>query len=141
MHVLDDLGLGEAIAGFSVRPSAYVFRLHDTGEVIGQFPLAEEHEAMHGAPYNQLHRADLHNLLVAKVQSLKSNVIRLNRRVVGFKESEHHVQVEFSDGSRVSADLLIGADGVKSAIRAQIAGAVVHRGRCMAIDRSCRALT
>ncbi|WP_291694335.1 FAD-dependent monooxygenase, partial [Bradyrhizobium sp.] len=123
MHVLNDLGLGEAIAGFSVRPGAYVFRLHDTGEVIGQFPLAEEHEAMHGAPYNQLHRADLHNLLVAKVKSLKSNVIRLNSRVVGFDESEDRVQLGLSDGSRVSADILVGADGVKSAVRAQIAGA------------------
>lgn len=123
MHVLNDLGLGEAIAGVSVRPGAYVFRLHDTGEVIGQFPLAQEHEAMNGAPYNQLHRADLHNLLVARVKSLKSNVVRLNSRVLGFEETEDRVQVKLSDGSRMSADILIGADGVKSAVRAQIAGA------------------
>ena len=122
MHVLNDLGLGEAIAGFSVRPGAYVFR-HDTGEVIGRFPLAAEHEALNGAPYNQLHRADLHNLLIAKVKSLKPDVIRLNSRVLGFEETEDGVQVRLSDGARVSADILIGADGVKSAIRAQIAGA------------------
>ena len=66
MHVLNGLGLGKAIAKLSVRPAAYVFRLHDTGEVIGQFPLAEEHERLNGAPYNQLHRADLHDLLAAK---------------------------------------------------------------------------
>src|SRR6202012_306604 len=101
MHVLNDLGLGEAIAGYSVRPGAYVFRLHDTGEVIGQFPLAQEHQAMHGAPYNQLHRADLHNLLIAKVKSLKSNVIRLNSRVVGFEEADDRVQMKLSDGSQV----------------------------------------
>jgi salicylate hydroxylase len=123
MHVLNDLGLGEAIAGCSVRPGAYVFRLHDTGEVIGQFPLAKEHEATNGAPYNQLHRADLHNLLVAKVKSLKSDVIRLNSRVTGFEESDDGVQLKLSDGSRASADILVGADGVKSAVRAQIAGA------------------
>src|SRR6202000_3145595 len=56
MHVLNDLGLGGAIANFSVRPRAYVFRLHDSGETIGQFPLAADHEALNGAPYNQLHR-------------------------------------------------------------------------------------
>ena len=33
MHVLNDLGLGESIASFSVRPRAYVFRLHDTGDL------------------------------------------------------------------------------------------------------------
>jgi salicylate hydroxylase len=123
MHVLNDLGLGEAIAACSVRPGAYVFRLHDTGEVIGQFPLAKEHEATNGAPYNQLHRADLHNLLVAKVKSLKSNVVRLNSRVTGFVESDDRVVVNLSDGSKATADILVGADGVKSAIRAQIAGA------------------
>jgi 2-polyprenyl-6-methoxyphenol hydroxylase-like FAD-dependent oxidoreductase len=123
MHVLNDLGLGEAIAACSVRPGAYVFRLHDTGEVIGQFPLAKEHEATNGAPYNQLHRADLHNLLVAKVKSLKSNVVRLNSRVTGFDESDDRVVVKLSDGSKATADILVGADGVKSAIRAQIAGA------------------
>ena len=43
MHVLDGLGLCEAISAMAVRPEAYVFRLHDSGEVISQFPLAEEH--------------------------------------------------------------------------------------------------
>jgi salicylate hydroxylase len=123
MHVLNDLGLGEAIAGFSVRPRAYVFRLHDSGEIVGQFPLAEDHEAQNGAPYNQLHRADLHQLLVARVQSLGPKAVRLNCRVDGFEESEDGVALKLADGSRVRADVLIGADGVKSAIRAQIAGA------------------
>ena len=123
MHVLNDLNLGEAIARLSVRPGAYVFRLHDTGEVVGQFPLAEEHEAMNGAPYHQLHRGDLHNLLVTKVKSLKPSVIRLSSRVIGFEESEDHVDLKFSNGSRERADILIGADGVKSVIRAQIFGA------------------
>lgn len=123
MHVLNDLGLGEAIAGFSVRPRAYVFRLHDSSEIVGQFPLAEDHEAKNGAPYNQLHRADLHQLLVAKVKSLGPKAIRLNCRVDGFEESEDGVELKLADGSRASADILIGADGVKSAIRAQIAGA------------------
>ncbi len=123
MHVLNDLGLGEAISGISVRPRAYVFRLHDSGEIVGQFPLAEEHEAANGAPYNQLHRADLHQLLVDRVRSLGPKAIRLNCRVDGFEESEDGVALKLSDGSRARADVLIGADGVKSAIRAQIAGA------------------
>ena len=35
MHVLNDLGLGMAIANLAVQPAAYVFRLHDSGEEIG----------------------------------------------------------------------------------------------------------
>ena len=123
MHVLNDLGLGEAIDNLSVRPAAYVFRLHDTGEVVGQFPLAEEHERVNGAPYNQLHRGDLHDLLAAKARDFDSGVVRLNRRAVGFDETPGGVEVFFADGSKAAGDLLIGADGVKSAVRAQIAGA------------------
>src|SRR5215475_974300 len=122
MHVLNYLGLGEAIGRLSVRPGAYVFRLHDTGEVIGQFPLADEHERLNGAPYNQLHRADLHDLLAARTCEFDKNVVRLNRRVVGFKENPASVELFFADGSRATGDLLIGADGVKSVVRAQIAG-------------------
>src|SRR5258705_13641253 len=78
MHVLNDLGLGKAIAELSVRPGAYVFRLHDSGEIIGQFPLADEHERLNGAPYNQLHRADLHDFLPAKARDSNKDVVRLN---------------------------------------------------------------
>lgn len=122
MHVLNYLGLGETIAKLSVRPAAYVFRLHDTGEVLGQFPLAAEHERLHGAPYNQLHRADLHDLLAAKAREFNKDVMRLNRRVAGFEENPGGVELFFTDGSKAQGDLLIGADGVKSAVRKQIAG-------------------
>ena len=60
MHVLRHLGLEQAITAVGVRPEAYVFRLHDTGEVIQRFSLSAGAD-MHGAPYTQLHRADLHD--------------------------------------------------------------------------------
>ena len=122
MHVLNDLGLGEAISAIAVRPQAYVFRLHDTGEVISRFALADEHRRQHGAPYNQLHRGDFHQLLIAKVRSLKKDAIRLNARVAGFEETESEVRVKLASGEMLAGELLIGADGVKSAVRAQIAG-------------------
>src|SRR5262245_64073065 len=49
MHVLRNLGLEAAVTKAGVRPGAYVFRLHDTGEVIQRFSLSDEHERLHGA--------------------------------------------------------------------------------------------
>jgi len=122
MHVLRSLGLEGAVNRVGVRPGAYVFRLHDTGEVIQQFSLSEEHERLHGAPYTQLHRADLHEILAAKAREFRHDVVRLNRRAIGFTESDRDVELKFEDGSSVHGDLLIGADGLKSVVRRQIVG-------------------
>lgn len=124
MHVLRHLGLEDAITKAGVRPGAYVFRLHDTGEVIQRFSLSEEHERLHGAPYTQLHRADFHELLAAKARELKPDVVRLNKRVTGFAEDTDGVTLQFADGSTARGDMLVGADGLKSAVARQIAGEV-----------------
>lgn len=123
MHVLRHLGLEESIRAVGVSPGAYVFRLHDTGEVIQRFSLSAEHEAMHGAPYTQLHRADLHDILAARAREADPNIVRLNHRVTGFTENADGVELHFADGTSACGDLLIGADGLKSVVRAQMFGA------------------
>lgn len=123
MHVLADLGLKEQIMAVGVRPGAYVFRLHDTGEELQRFSLAAEHERMHGQPYNQIHRADLHEFIAARARAFKGDVVRLNKRVTGFAENASGVELRFADGTSARGDVLVGADGLKSVVRAQIAGA------------------
>ena len=67
MHVLRHLGLERSHHQASAcGRGAYVFMLHDTGEVIQRFSLSAEHERLHGAPYTQLHRADFHEILAAR---------------------------------------------------------------------------
>jgi salicylate hydroxylase len=124
MHVLRYLGLDAEVSALGVRPGAYVFRLHDTGEVIQEFALSAEHERQHGAPYIQLHRADLHELLAATARKLKSDVIRLSRRATGFTETASGITLHFADGSTEQGDILVGADGLKSTIARQIVGEV-----------------
>lgn len=124
MHVLNYLGLGEAIAKVSVKPGAYVFRIYNTGEEIHRFSLSDEHEKLHGAPYHQLHRADLHDLLAATARDLKPDVVRLKHTAVSYEERDNEVELFFSDGTSATGDLLIGADGLKSVVRQQIAGDV-----------------
>ena len=99
MHVLRHLGLEPEITQVGVRPGAYVFRLHDTGEEIQRFSLSDEHLRMHGAPYTQLHRADLHDILAARARAFDPGVIRLNHRVTGFTESGDGVELHFADGT------------------------------------------
>lgn len=124
MHALRHLGLEEAITKVGVRPGAYVFRLHDTGEEIQRFALSDEHERLHGAPYTQLHRADFHNILADRARAFNPDVVRLNRRATGFSETADGVTLNFADGSSATGDLLIGADGLKSVVRKQIVGEV-----------------
>jgi salicylate hydroxylase len=123
-HVLHHLGLAGTLAEVGVRPGAYVFRLHDSGEEIQRFALSDQHEKLHGAPYYQVHRADIHTLLAAKVRDLKRDTIRLNSRVVRFEESDNGVKLCLADGTKVGGDLLVGADGLKSVVSQQIVGNV-----------------
>jgi salicylate hydroxylase len=123
MHVLLAHGLEPQLSKLWVKPSAYVFRLHDTGEIISKIPLAEAHERQHGAPYCQFHRADLLDALVARLREIEPDVIRLNSRAIGYEETNTGVRLRLQNGATVPGDVLVGADGVKSTIRAQLLGA------------------
>jgi len=79
---------------------------------------------LHGAPYYQVHRADIHGLLAARVLELKRDAIRLNCRVVGFEETADGIKLRLADGTTVQGDLLVGADGLKSVICQQTFGNV-----------------
>ena len=107
-----------------MRPGAYVFRLHDTGEVIQRFSLSEEHERLHGAPYTQLHRADLHDILAGAGAGIRSRrgAARTTSVVELYRERATGVELHFADGTSVRGDLLIGADGLKSVVRRQLLG-------------------
>lgn len=120
--VLYDLGLREALEKVAVRPNDYEFRRYDTGELLHKIPFAGAHEKQHGAPYYHFHRADLHKVLADKVLSMSPDRITLNARATGFTEDAGGVTLRLADGSTARGDVLIGADGIKSAIRAQIVG-------------------
>jgi 2-polyprenyl-6-methoxyphenol hydroxylase-like FAD-dependent oxidoreductase len=66
------------------------------------------------------HRAVLHELLLRAARDLK---IRLGTTVDRLDLSGSSVRATFSDGSSGSYDLVVGADGVRSRVRALIFGA------------------
>jgi salicylate hydroxylase len=122
VKVLFELGLREALEQVAVRPRAFYFRRFDTGELLHQIPLAEQHEEANGAPYYHIHRADLHALLARKVFDLDPHCIALNARAGRFMEDDRGVTLHLGDGTAVQGDVLVGADGIKSAVRRQIVG-------------------
>ncbi len=122
MHVMRHIGLLGQLDAVAFRPPVTEFRIFNTGEVLQVLKLADGHESRFGAPYLQLHRADFHELLAARVNALNADAVRLNSTATGFEESSDGVVLHLADGRRVEGDLLIGADGIKSVIRRQIVG-------------------
>jgi 2-polyprenyl-6-methoxyphenol hydroxylase-like FAD-dependent oxidoreductase len=67
-----------------------------------------------------LHRAELLSVLRDRATAAD---IRLGARCVGFEQNDRRVKALWSDGNSVEGDLLIGADGLHSVVRAQLFGA------------------
>ena len=123
VKVLDHLGLRPAFEPTAVRPKAFEFRRYDDGELLHRIPLGELHEQAHGAPYFQIHRADLHRALQDAVRALDPDAVTLGARATGIAEAADGVSVNFTDRAPMQAELLVGADGIKSVVRRAIVGA------------------
>jgi salicylate hydroxylase len=122
MKVLDHLGLRAALEPVAVRPLAFEFRRYDSGEMLHRIPLGAQHEAQHGAPYFQLHRADLHAALQAAVRRLDPQALVLNARCAHIDQQADGVHIQFADGRSAQTELLVGADGIKSVVRKHVLG-------------------
>lgn len=57
------------------------------------------------------------DLLAALVDVLGGDAIRTGARCVGVRHERHRATVVFSDGAEVAADLVVGADGIRSPVR------------------------
>ena len=123
VKVLDHLGLKPQIEAVAVKPKAFEFRRFDTGELLHEIPLGPAHEARHGQPYYQIHRVDLHAALLQAVQQLDPQALQLGYRALGVQEDAHGATVTFEGGQQVRAEVLIGADGIKSVLRQHVVDA------------------
>lgn len=81
----------------------------------------------YSTPAYCVHRADLHRALFTP---LPARCLEANQVIQSFAEDAGGVTARFVSGREARADGLIGADGIKSAIRAQLHGAAppVYRG-------------
>ena len=112
--VLRALGLEAGLRECGFFPEATVGHDWRSGKVVFRTPLAGECERLYGAPYVQIHRADLQRILSEK---LPPATVRLGKRCVAVGDNGKSATARFADGSEVEADLVIAADGIRSVAR------------------------
>jgi len=118
---LRHLGVGEEIvrAGQVLKPTAGLARAD--GTVLSQLDAAEGERliAEVGAPIVGIHRATLHDVMVA---ALGREHLRLGHTAEGYELTDSSVKVRFHGGEVREAELVVGADGIRSACRRQLLG-------------------
>jgi salicylate hydroxylase len=123
-RILQAWDVGQALAQVAAFPQRLQARDALTGEVLGTLRLGDRAQALYGAPYATIHRADLHGLLLQAAQQA-GVALRLSMTVQAWRETPHGLDVHSADEhmqveTLMQADALIGADGVWSAVRQQL---------------------
>ncbi len=121
-EVLDQLDVLDRVKQIACEPTGKQIRLWSTGQTWNLFDLGATSVERYGYPYLMVHRADLHRLLLEAVQELSATAVKTNARCTGFRQDSDGVTLLFADGSTSSANVLVGADGVHSAIRQGLFG-------------------
>jgi salicylate hydroxylase len=124
VKVLRALGLEDELRRNAFEPTNMVSLKWDDASLRHREPLKATATTAYGAPYMTAHRADLHGMLRA---ALPERIIELGANCVGAATLNGTAVARFADGSEVEGDAVIGADGIRSAIRAQLFGADAPR--------------
>jgi salicylate hydroxylase len=135
-RVLIELGLRPAMERIVCEPAGKAIRLWSTGQTWKLFDLGETSVARYGAPYWMVHRGDFHAALRDAVLRAAPDAIRTGTAATGFSQTDTTITLHLASGDRVEGDVLIGADGVHSALRqhmfgvsrAQFTGIMAWRG-------------
>ncbi len=136
----DALGIGEAARARAVYTDEMV--MHDALDeaCVGRIPTGEAFRRRFGNPYAVIHRADVHQSLLEGAQRSDRIVVHTGTAVQRVEQHEGGVTVHDAQGRQHHGLALIGADGVKSAVRrqyvgdeARVSGHVVYRA---VVDRA-----
>lgn len=119
-RVFRGLGLESELRGAAFEPRANVSIKWDDASLRYREPMKGVYEARFGAPYMTAHRGDLHRLFR---QNLPANCVSTSKHCIGAQSHGDTAVARFADGTEIEADVLIGADGIRSAIRQQLFGA------------------
>jgi salicylate hydroxylase len=118
--VLRALGLEDALMHSAFEPLSIMSITWDEGRLRFRQPLKAVAREKFGAPYMTAHRADLHDMLR---RAVADTPLTLGTNCIGAETVKASAVARFADGSMAEADVVIAADGIRSAIRAQHFGA------------------
>ncbi|HTU88450.1 MAG TPA: FAD-dependent monooxygenase [Solirubrobacteraceae bacterium] len=118
MKVLRSLGLEDDVRAVAGRSEWAVTRNGRTGRVISKTSRQQQATSF-GSAGATVHRADLLDVLS---HSVPGDIVTLGARCVGVQTDRDVAVARFEDGSEVEADLIIGADGIHSVVRASLFG-------------------
>ncbi|UCG73298.1 MAG: FAD-dependent monooxygenase [Chromatiales bacterium] len=121
-RILIGLGLEEPLRAVAIAPDVQIIQHYQTGRGLVQVTRGADTERRYGAPYWQIHRADLHDTLLAAVRSRDPECIRLGHRLTDCDQDGDTVTLHFQDGRSEPAAALIGADGIRSLVRSRLFG-------------------
>jgi salicylate hydroxylase len=133
-HAFDSLGIGEKARSRAVYTDYMV--MHDAIDeyVVGRIPTGEAFRQRFGNPYAVIHRVDVHTSLLEGAQETGRVEFQTSTRVERIEQDADSVTVIDQNGTSHRGLALIGADGVKSVVRAQyvndparVTGHVVYR--------------
>src|SRR5262245_61456266 len=118
-RVLVGLGLDKAFEAIAFEPERHVVRSWKTGGIVSATQMKGVFRPQYGAGYFGAHRADLHGVLQ---RAVPAGCISLNTRCTAVDQTPDGVALTFADGTSAEADVVIGADGIRSAVRSALLG-------------------
>ncbi|TYB39704.1 FAD-dependent oxidoreductase [Micromonospora sp. AP08] len=118
-RLLRHLGLEDELRAWGVVSRGNYYYDIEDGELILETRAGEWGEKTYGAPFFHIHR---HHLLDLLRRAVTRTQLRLGTTVTGVEQDGRVARLTTAAGDVIEADVVIGADGIRSTLRAQLFG-------------------